>query len=267
MKDEFCDERGIAYRINKFESDRKTLVFVHGLAAASSAWRPFEIALENDFNILTYDLRGHGLSRKYKLTAEYELTHFADDLQKLLNYVGIRSCSLVSSSMGALIALSYLHHYSGIAKENLFIAPSYKQHSLTGPATENALLRLAGVLSWLPFAPRYKRLDYSQFKRSFDLDPKRLLPEVNNLSLRLYLICLAHVFAFTHDEWWSQIGIPSTIIHGTKDSFVPYCLAVELSKTIPNAKLVTVNEANHMLVINNKEEVISHIKALNRRLI
>ena len=50
-------------------------------------------------------------------------------------------------------------------------------------------------------------------------------------------------------------------MHGTLDTFAPYCFATELSRVIPNAKLVTLEGANHILVINNIPEIIEQIRS------
>jgi pimeloyl-ACP methyl ester carboxylesterase len=261
MKDELWEERGIAYRTNVFDNSRKTLVFIHGLTTTCSGWEPFETALENDFNILTYDLRGHGFSKKYRNCADYDLKKLADDLRALLDYLGIGSCSLVSNSIGTLVALLYIHYYPGAVRTNLLLAPIYKQQSLTSPETKSIESPLMNLLSLMPFAPHNgKRLDYSRFEYTADLELRRFLPEIKNLSLRIYLFYLHHMNAFANHAWWSQISVPTTIMHGTKDSFAPYHLAVELSKTIPNARLVTLEGANHIMIVNNKKEIIAQIR-------
>jgi pimeloyl-ACP methyl ester carboxylesterase len=261
MKDELWEERGIAYRTNVFDSSRKTLVFIHGLTTTCSGWEPFETALENDFNILTYDLRGHGFSKRYRNCADYHLKNLADDLRALLDYLGIRSCSLVSNSIGTVVALLYVHYYPGTVRRNLLLAPIYKQPSLTSPETKRTDSPLMNLLSLMPFLPNNgKRLDYSRFEYTDDLELRRLLPEIKNLSLRIYLFYLHHMNVFANYGWWSQIHIPTTIMHGTKDRFAPYHLAVELSKAIPNAKLVTLEGANHIVIVNNKKEIIAEIR-------
>jgi pimeloyl-ACP methyl ester carboxylesterase len=260
MKDELWEERGIAYRTNVFDGSRKTLIFIHGLGPTCSGWEPYETALENDFNILTYDLRGHGFSKKYKNYADYDLKNLADDLRALLDYLGIHSCSLVSNSLGTLVALLYVHYYPGTVRSNLLLAPIYKEHSPTGAETKSSHSSFMNLLSLMPFTPRNgKRVDYSRFEYTDDLEWRRLLPEIKNLSLRIYLFYLYQMNAFTDYAWWSQIRIPTTIVHGTKDTFAPYHLAVELSKAVPNAKLVTLEGANHIMIINNKKEIIAQI--------
>jgi pimeloyl-ACP methyl ester carboxylesterase len=261
MKDELWEERGIAYRTNIFDDSRKTLVFIHGLGATCSVWESYETALESDFNILTYDLRGHGYSRKYKSYADYDLKNLADDLRALLDHLGIHSCSLVSSSIGTLVALLYVHDCPGTVRTNLLLAPIYKQHSLASAETKSVHSALMNLLSLMPFAPRDgKRMDYSQLEYAADVELRRLLSEIKGLSLRIFLFYLHRMNAFKNHVLWSQIRVPTTIVHGTKDTFAPYHLAVELSKALPGAKLVTLEGANHLAIINNKKEIIAQIK-------
>jgi pimeloyl-ACP methyl ester carboxylesterase len=261
MKDGFLEGPDIAYRTNRFDPARQTLVFVHGLSGTCSAWEPFEKALENSYNIVTYDLRGHGLSTKYLKYTDYALNNFADDLHALLTHLGIVSCELIAHSMGATVAVAYLHYYPGTVKSMLFLAPNYKQHSLAGSFNLRALDTAIQFFSSLQFIPKPgHRIDYSRFGYSPDISLKRIVPEIKDMTLRVYLYCLRQLYGFTHDSWWSEIAVPVTIVHGTHDFFVPYRFGAELSEVIPNSKLITLQNANHMLVLNNKKEIIELIK-------
>ena len=260
MKEGYDKVRGISYRSNAFAFNRETVVFIHGLGAACSIWSPFEPLLEQHFNILTYDLRGHGLSQKYVRYADYDLECLAADLHQLFELLNIRSCTLVSHSMGTLVALTFLRLYPGRVQRNIFISPAYRLHRVVGATTKRLVSTAAAFLdgrSWLP--KRGRRMDYSKFTFSPDLSAGRMIPEIRYLSLRLYLFCLAHVYAFKADSRWSEITVPTTIMHGTDDTFAPYGLSLELFDEIPNARLVTVKGANHMLVINNRATVVEHL--------
>jgi pimeloyl-ACP methyl ester carboxylesterase len=261
MKDGFWKERGIAYRTNTFDNSRKTLVFIHGLGPTCSAWQPFEVALEHDFNVLTYDLRGHGFSRRYQSCADYRLTNLADDLRALLDFLDIRSCSLISGSLGTLVALLYMRSYPDTVQRNLLLAPIYKHFPLIGAEQSDKSL-VTDLLSLIPLVRHHgSRVDYSRFEHAGDLQLGKMLSEIRAMSLRVYLFYLYHLNSFRNYAWWSQIQVPTTIIHGTKDSLAPYYLSIELSKVIPNAKLVPLEGANHMVIINNKKEIIAQIQA------
>ncbi len=261
MKDSFLEGPGIAYRASRFDPSRKTLVFVHGLSGTCSAWEGYEKALESEYNVVTYDLRGHGLSRKYLKYNDYALKNFADDLHALLTHLKISECELVAHSMGATVAVAYLHYYPGTAKEIMFLSPNYKQHTLAGPFNLRILETAVQFLGSLNFIPKPgHRIDYAHFGYSPDISLKRIAPEIKDMTVRVYLYCLRQLYAFKNDAWWSDIQVPVTIVHGTHDFFVPYRFAQELASKIPNAKLITLADANHMLVLNNKKEIIELIK-------
>ena len=64
MKEYYFDNDKIYYRTNEFKADRLILVFIHGVSGSSSSWWTYEKIFENKYNILTYDIRGHGKSKK-----------------------------------------------------------------------------------------------------------------------------------------------------------------------------------------------------------
>lgn len=261
MKDVFWEERGIAYRINEFRGSRETLVFVHGLGTTCSGWEPFERALENEFNVLTYDLRGHGLSRRYRRVSDYRFENLADDLRALLELLGVRTCTLVSNSLGTIVALLYQRNCPGIVRGNLLLAPIYKKAVTTSTNTPKERYSFVDFLSLFPmFRETGRRMDFSSFHLTRDLDLKRMVPEIRSMSMRIYLFYLHHMNAFRDYDWWSQIDVPSTIIHGTNDSFSPFSSAVELSGLMPRARLLALEGANHVVIINNKEEIVSRIR-------
>lgn len=260
MRDEFWDDKGIAYRTNGLEEARETLVFIHGLGPSCSIWEGFEAMLEGEFNILTYDLRGHGWSKKYENYADYDLDGLADDLRALLEHLRIRSCTLVSHSLGTLVALLFIRGNPGSVRRNLLLSPVYR---LDSAATADARAPiLTRVLNAFPrFSPRQGRVDFSRVSRARDLDFRRIFLEIRFLSLRVYLFYLRQMDLFPHHAKWPDIDVPTTILHGTKDSFAPHRLAVELSKIIQHSKLVSLEGANHMIIINNRADVVDHIRA------
>src|SRR5690348_17054682 len=99
--------RGIYYRTNEFK-DRPTLIFVHGLTGSSSAWFPYEREFEEDYNLLTFDLRGHGRSEKPKHYRDYAISEFVADLEDLIDRLAIKEFNLISHSFGTVIALPFL---------------------------------------------------------------------------------------------------------------------------------------------------------------
>lgn len=56
-----------------------------------------------------------------------------------------------------------------------------------------------------------------------------------------------------------QLNVPALVLHGTHDYVLPYAAGVELAQVVPNARLVTLQDAGHALFFTHHEEVNSAI--------
>src|SRR6202158_20275 len=74
------------------------VVLIHSLALDRSIWDGVASRLAGDAEVLTYDCRGHGRSRRRAISFTPEL--FARDLAELLGHVGWQSAVVAGCSMG-----------------------------------------------------------------------------------------------------------------------------------------------------------------------
>lgn len=81
------------------------LVFLHGLMGFGANWRKIVSSLEDQYQILTLDQRGHG--RSMKPETGYAPENYADDLLKILDELGWEKIHLVGHSMGGRNALNF----------------------------------------------------------------------------------------------------------------------------------------------------------------
>lgn len=81
------------------------LTLIHGVGADLESWDGVVAALGDGFQILRYDLRGHG--RSAKVRGRYELDDFVDDLAQLLNHLKIGRTHLIGFSLGGIIAQGF----------------------------------------------------------------------------------------------------------------------------------------------------------------
>lgn len=82
------------------------VVLVHGLASNLAFWFPRVVALlAPHLRVTSYDLRGHGYSDMPP--AGYTTADMADDLETLLDALGIRRAHVVGHSFGGAVALHF----------------------------------------------------------------------------------------------------------------------------------------------------------------
>lgn len=254
MKEYFFEERGVYYRKNDFETNRPTLVFVHGVSGSSSAWLPYEKIFENKYNVLTYDIRGHGLSKKYPRYEDYQIKNFAQDFHDLLTYLNISKFVLISSSFATLIAREYIKQYRETVTALVFTSTeSFNKFQLK---IIRPILKIAtSIISFLPFNSRPRgHVDYSKIKNS-DWSIERNFADTRNTGLRPQFYTIRQSFQPRQESDLEEINVPTLVIHGEKDSLVPIKNAIAFSKKIKNSQFVSIANFDHDIHHNAIKEM------------
>src|SRR3989344_2431670 len=261
MKEGFFTERGISYRVSELSEERPTLVFIHGLSGNSSAWRPYEDKLAGRYNILNIDLRGHGRSKRWPRYDDYTLPLFGEDIALLLSHLSITRYSIVAHCFGGLVALELLRK-RGDAEKFIMLAPEFGLRRLTRTRLTKTALALAVKFFSLfqhGVAPG-QRVDYEKFGYTPDWDPRRITADILDTGIATYLFCLDHGYRYEDEQEWAKVSVPTFIVHGKRDTYIPVEHAVELSHLLPHAKLQILESANHILILNNVSEISSAIE-------
>ncbi len=251
------------YRTNVFQPDRITLVFVHGVSGSSSAWLPYEKIFEHKYNLLVYDIRGHGKSKKFPHYSDYEIKNFAHDLHDLLGYLNISKFVLISNSFAALIALQYIKLYRETVIANIFTSPVvYLRETFIAKIFRSVLTIITRILNFLPFDPQPRgHVDYSKHINSTDWNIKRNLADMKNTGLHAHFYSLRQ--SFTPDQEYSleKIDVPTLIIHGERDTMVPLKNAIALSHQIKNSEFVSIPNIDHNTAHNAVKEMSEAIES------
>lgn len=93
------------YNLTTARPNAATIVFVHGWMLSRHYWEPLVDRLSHRYQCLTYDLRGFGGSQPCRGDRSYGLQSYAEDLQALIQTLGLAHVWLVGHSLGGSIAL------------------------------------------------------------------------------------------------------------------------------------------------------------------
>ena len=99
------------------DPDGPAIVFIHGLLGSRLNWQQqtSSPALQG-YRMITYDLRGHGLSGKPQDAEAYrDGRRYADDLATVIKASGARRPALVGWSLGGVVISNYLAAYGDAA--------------------------------------------------------------------------------------------------------------------------------------------------------
>lgn len=83
----------------------EAVVLIHGVGMQQGVWAPQVAHLARTHRVVVYDMIGHGASLAAERTPV--LSDYADQLQRLLDHLGIAQASIAGHSMGALVALEF----------------------------------------------------------------------------------------------------------------------------------------------------------------
>jgi pimeloyl-ACP methyl ester carboxylesterase len=252
---------GIYYRKNDFRGGRPSLVFVHGVSGSSSAWAKYEEYFEEKYNLLSYDLRGHGFSSKSQNYEEYGIKQSVADLYELVNHLGLKDFVLVSHSMGTFIALEFILEHQDLTSGAVFLSPNFNVRHGWLLFFLHPALWFANALDAIFGMPKARgRLDYSRYLNTGDWNLRRLFADVRNTGLSVYLYSVKQYSVFEREEYLDSIKIPTLIVHGIKDSIFPVKASRSIAGKIKGSELVILNDADHILVLNHFPRVSAAIE-------
>jgi len=256
MQEHSWDNR-IYYRVNELKADQITLVFVHGVSGSSSAWWPYEKIFENKYNVLTYDIRGHGLSKKYPNYKDYKIENFVQDLQGLVNHLGIKKFVLISNSFGGLIHEEYLKVYRDRVAANIFTSPEIFLNKTTLIKWGKPILAiLTTILRILPCSLKPRgHVDYSKYKNSTDWSIGRNWADMSNTGFRAHFFTLRQSMKVVGNYEFEKINIPTLVMHGENDTMVPIKNSMEIARQIKNAKFMEISGVDHNTAHNAVREM------------
>lgn len=131
----------IEYPVKKAKA---TVIFTHGIAEHQLKYLDFVKYLnDNNYNVITYDVRGHGRSGGRRGYVKH-VNLFVEDLRQLVEYTKEKfktKVYLIGHSMGALITNLYVINY-----------PEVDGVIITGAtATFNKQINFLRYLPWQPF--------------------------------------------------------------------------------------------------------------------
>jgi pimeloyl-ACP methyl ester carboxylesterase len=89
------------------EGEGAPLVFIHGAWSDAESWQPQIDRFGDERRVISYDIRGHGQTGASD-RRRYSVDLFAEDLDALLDDLGVDRAVVCGLSLGSMIAQSYL---------------------------------------------------------------------------------------------------------------------------------------------------------------
>ncbi len=241
------------------------LLLVHGLPTAKELWFPvipWLLAGDPTLRIIAVDLLGYGASEKPSSGVQHR--NQAAALDGLRRHLGIPRLTLVAHDLGASVAIDVLGAYAeGIERLVLISPPVYPDFReppviklLRIPGLGRGLLRIATKLLFKLAIGRglshpaqlTRRLQRAMLRPYRDSEGRSALRR--NLSWGRP----AQVFA-AYPTIMHRIAIPTLIIQGCDDPYIPIAQVARLHRHIAGSKLLLIADGAHFLPIDTPRAI------------
>lgn len=237
--------------------DAPVVVFSNSLGTTLEMWDEQVRALGGRYRCLRYDTRGHG--RSQVLDAPTTIDDLADDLAALLDALSISRARMVGLSLGGMTAQAFALRHPGRAVCLVLMATS--AHMPTPEAWEEraAAARGAGMTAlvdavmarWFTpaFAARAPEKVAAVRERFLSIDP------------RGYAVCCRVIRDMDLRAVIGAIAVPTLIVAGADDPATPLAMAEQIRVRIPDAELVVLSHAAHLVAVEQPDRVNAHLGA------
>ena len=114
---------GVSLHYRRTGGNKPPLVLLHGLTANGACWSPLARALEDQFDVVMPDARGHGISSAPLHGYRYE--DHAMDVVALIQELGLVASIVVGHSMGGMTAAVVASQTAANIRGAIFVDPTF----------------------------------------------------------------------------------------------------------------------------------------------
>ena len=245
------DSFGTSYSLKKI-NEKNPIVFIHGVGLTKEIWEP-QINFFKDYNILTYDLLGHGKTPLKKSKVDFE--DLSKQLAKLINELNFNKIHLVGFSLGALIARHFASKHSDRLSSLIIHGSIYKRTEeqkrvirnrfevakLKRPASKQTAIR-----RWL--SENFIKNNPDIYKKIYSILEKNKHEDF----LKCYEIFVNYI---DDDSLFKKIKVNTLITTGENDVGSTSNMSKNLSKMIQGSKFIIIKGGKHLCSIECSDDV------------
>lgn len=266
------DGAHLAYTIKG--KDGPVVALCAGYCCPDNFWRYLAPALAKRYRVLIWNYRGCGVSgmprepgyraRNY-VVDDFLLDRYAQDLREILDHEGVAEVVLLGHSMGTQVCLEAYRLIPERVLALVSITGPYASairtfyNSTIAPRAFPAARRLLG---WLPPAkPIWRALFRSPAPHPLAVRLGALGPQTKHEDMRLYYEHMADMdpsvmlkmaeamHRHSAEDVLRKVEVPTLVIVGERDNFVPPWIGHVMASRIPIAELVTVPGGTHGTIV------------------
>jgi pimeloyl-ACP methyl ester carboxylesterase len=236
------------------------VVLLHGIAGSGHTWDPVVPALAEHVHVVAPDLLGHGESAKPR--GDYSLGAYASGVRDLLTALGHDAATVVGHSLGGGVAMQFAYQFpercerlvlvdsGGLGRE---VTPVLRAAALPGAEwvlpviahrrVLDAIRAVGGAASRVPL-PVPLRPALAEIARGYAslVDTEARAAFVHTVR---GVIDVRGQRVDASDRLYLATELPTLVVWGGRDSFIPVSHAAHFASLVPTARLEVFEKAGH----------------------
>ena len=239
------------------EGSGPPLFLIHGIGAARDVWRFVIPMLTDHFTVVSYDLRGHGISPMPD--SEFGLDDLVNDLERVRERTEFEQAHFAGHSLGGMIGPAYARkHPDRVLSLSMLStaagrteADSAKVWAVVRAMEEKGVPQVLDTLTerWYTDAFIAARPDIVEGR----------LKQVVEMDADVFLNVF-RIYAGTEMmPWLHEVTAPSLVLSGEFDGGCNPRLNRLMADALPNSELVILPDYKHAILLEAGEEVASHL--------
>jgi 3-oxoadipate enol-lactonase/4-carboxymuconolactone decarboxylase len=230
------------------------IAFSNSLGTTLAMWDAQAGALSGSFRCLRYDARGHGRSQVTE--AGFSVDDLAEDLNGLLDALGIARAHIVGLSLGGMTgqALAVLHPEKVdrlvLVATAAYLPPEtlWRERADIVEARGMAAVADNVIQRWFT-APEQASAGAQATRRIL----------VENIDPRGYANCCRAIGRMDLRSRIGAIRAPTLVISGAQDPATPIAMGEEIAALVPGAKFAVIPDTAHLIAVERPEALTSHM--------
>lgn len=238
------------------------VMILHGLFGSSRNWQTIAKKLADSYQVISVDLRNHGLSKKVDSMTYFEM---AEDISHLIKLSGLNNVSIIGHSMGGKVAMITSLLYKDIIQNLVVvdIAPVKYSHTYE---------KLFLAMNSLPLGNIKNRKDAELYLDNKINDTWLTQFLLQNLirtdqgyqwqiNLSAIELNISHINQFPEIGEYNKFDGAALFIGGVNSEFIKSEFHETIYHYFPAAKIKMMENAGHMLHVEQPEETFNSLKS------
>jgi len=222
----------------------------------SPIWRHVFQRLGREHQFIRYDARGNGLSDWDVEDISFEA--FVRDLESVVDAAGLDRFPLLGISQGCAISIEYAIRNPGRVTRLVLhggYATGWRIDADADAIARQEALHTLTLHGWGQDNPAFRQIFTSRFIPEGTPEQVRWMNELMRISTSPQNAVRLRRALGTVDvrDRLAQIKVPTLVLHSRNDASVLYERGLVLARGIPNARLITLESNNHLLLEHESE--------------